>query len=144
MIDVAQDAEGLRRAAVEKMQETLDESQHNRDGTSEKRLEEGSPRVHFSPTFRLRMTESRRTLSPGYYDWLRYVAEAVDRQLQAGVAFADVHVDADELLAFNVLGEACAEFVKKHPPCRTCSTPLLNESDEICGMCRAGATAGTN
>lgn len=133
MIDVAQDAQGLRQAAAEMMEESFEESQHEPSDAT-------LTRPFFAPH---RASTSRRTLSPGYYAFLRYIGEVVAEQLEAGIAISDLKVDEDERLAFNIFVEACAEFLRKHPPCGSCGTPLVNESDEICNMCKSAPSAPT-
>ncbi len=135
MIAVSQDAEGLRVAALELMEDALDAPQRE----ANEQLAE-----HAAEPEKIReAAEPKRTLSPGYYMWLGYVAESIARPLEAGIAFRDADLGADEILALMILSEARAKFQRMHPPCSGCGKPLRYEWDKTCNDCqRAAAAAG--
>jgi hypothetical protein len=135
MIAVSQDAEGLRMAALELMEDALDAGQRE----ANEQLAEYSG----DPELVLRAAQPKRTLSPGYYMWLGYVAETIAEPLEAGIAFSEANVDADEILALGILSEARAKFRRMHPPCSGCGKPLRYEWDKSCNDCqRTAAAAG--
>jgi fructose-specific component phosphotransferase system IIB-like protein len=128
MIAVAQDEEGLRQAAREVLEESFTAPARERN----QRIAEQSE----DPELVLRAGHEERSLSPGYYLWLDYLAEAIEQPLEAGVSFGPADLLADELLGLSVLKEARAEFRRKHPPCRGCNRPLPNEWDKLCNDCQ--------
>jgi hypothetical protein len=125
MIDVAQDREGLRRAAQELMEEVRAQTQR----------EDGST---ISPA-----SETRRTLSPGYYLLLCRVQNEADEQLGAGIPYSEISFDKDDLLAWSILAEICAQFVRENPACSICGAPLSDWRDGMCAGCKM-ATATSN
>jgi hypothetical protein len=133
MIAVSQDAEGLRMAAFELMEDSLDAAQRE----ANERLAEHAA----NPEQVLAAAEPKRTLSPGYYLWLGYVAEAIAEPLEAGIAFRDADLGADEIMTLTILAEARAKFRRMHPPCRGCGKPLRNEWDKACNDCQRAAAA---
>jgi hypothetical protein len=128
MIAVAQDADGLRTAALELLEEAFDAPERARI----ERMAENS-----GDPESVRAVNPVRTLAHGYYLWLGYVAGEIEQPLEAGVTFRDADLDAGELLGLSVLREARAEFRRKHPPCQGCGTPQRNEWDKMCGACRS-------
>jgi hypothetical protein len=84
-----------------------------------------------------------RTLSPGYYIWLGYVAERIQQPLEAGIAFRHEDLYEDEIATLAILSETRAKFRRMHPPCSGCGKPLRYEWDKTCNDCqRAAAMAG--
>jgi hypothetical protein len=128
MIAVAQDAEGLRMAAQELLEEAFDAPERAR--TERLAASSGDPESILS-------VNSGRTLAHGYYLWLGYVASEIEQPMEAGVTFRGADLDAGELLGLSALREARAEFRRKHPPCQGCGTPQRNEWDKMCGACRS-------
>jgi hypothetical protein len=132
MIAVSQDEEGLRMAALELMEDALDAGQRE----ANEQLAEHS----VDPELVRAAAQPKRTLSPGYYMWLGYVAEAIAEPLEAGIGFRDADLGADEIVALGILSEARAKFRRMHPPCNGCGKPLRYEWDKSCNDCqRAGA-----
>ncbi len=84
----------------------------------------------------------QRTLSPGYYMWLGYVVETIAEPLEAGIAFRDADLGADEIMTLGILSEARAKFRRLHPPCSGCGKLLRNEWDKTCNDCQRAAAAG--
>lgn len=134
MIAVAQDADGLRVAALELMEETLDASQRE--------AIEDLAELAEDPGQLLEAAEPKRTLSPGYYMWLGYIAETIAAPLEAGIAFRDADLGADEFMGLTILSEARAKFRRMHPPCGGCGKPLRNDWDKTCNDCQRAAAAG--
>lgn len=135
MIVVSQDAEGLRIAALELMEEALDAPQRE---ANEKLAD------YVDDPEQLRgATEAKRTLSPGYYIWLGYVAERIQQPLEAGIEIRHEDLYEDEIVTLAILSEARAKFRRMHPPCSGCGKPLRYEWDKTCDDCqRAAAAAG--
>jgi hypothetical protein len=133
MIAVTQDAEGLRAAALEMMEEALDAPQREAN--------ENLAEFTADPEQLLAAAAPKRTLSPGYYMWLGYIAEAIAQPLEAGIAFRDADLGADELAGLTILSEARAKFRRMHPPCGGCGKPLRYEWDKTCNDCQRAAAA---
>jgi hypothetical protein len=131
MIAVAQDAEGLRRAYVELLEESMDAPERERN----ERLAE----MAANPEALLNSTPERRTLSPGYYGWVRYLQEAIEGPLECGVAIPESQLIAEEVEGLAALRAGRMEFRQKHPPCRGCGKPLADASFKMCGDCDRAA-----
>jgi len=135
MIAVSQDGEGLRAAALELLEEAFDAPQREANERLAERAE--------NPEQLLAAAAPTRVLSPGYYMWLGYVAESIAQPLEAGIAFRDADLLADEITTLTILNEARAKFRRMHPPCSGCGKALRNEWDKTCNDCqRAAAAAG--
>jgi hypothetical protein len=134
MIDVAHDREGLRQAALELMEEQFAVQQ--RKG----QLADCSA----APESDLAKPEAERTLSPAYYQWIGYIVGRVEEWCKAGISLSDPNLDADpdELPAIDALGEARADFEKKHPLCVGCSEPLRSANEKMCDECLLAAATG--
>lgn len=126
-IDVCQDSEGLRIAAAEMFEESLDAEQREKN----ERLAEMSA----DPESVLRASQSKRTLSPGYYLWLVHCIETIEQPMEDGVTINGAELDADEMLALHILRHARAEFRRNHPPCDGCGRLLRNSWDKTCTQC---------
>lgn len=126
-IDVCQDGEGLRIAAAEMFEESLDAEQREKT----ERLAEKSS----DPELVMRALPSTRTLSPGYYLWLVYCIETIEQPMEDGITIGGTELDADEMLALHILRRARAEFRSNHPPCAACGRPLRNAWDKTCSEC---------
>lgn len=128
MIVVSQDAEGLKTAAMELLEEEFERP--NREALERVAAQSADPEAV------LRGAPAPRTLSPGYYMFLGYVVEAIEQPLEAGVTFTIAELDSGELLALRALKEARAEFRRKHPPCGRCGRLLGSEFDSLCPECQ--------
>lgn len=136
MITVSQDLDGLRVAALELMEEALDAPQRKaNEQLAEYAADPEQLRAAAAP---------KRTLSPGYYLWLGYVAEAIAEPLEAGVAFREADMGVDEVSALLILSEARAKFHLLHPPCNGCGKPLRHEWDKTCNDCQRAAAGRGN
>ena len=132
MIAVYQDEEGLRTAALELMEETLEAPQREKN----EQLAEYS-----SNPDAIRAATEKRTLSPGYYIWLHYVAEEIARPLEMGIVFHEQDLDPDEFSTLVILAETRAKFQRLHPPCSGCGKLLPNEWDRTCNDCQRAQAA---
>ncbi len=132
MIAVSQDAQGLRTAALELMEEALDAGQREKN----EQLAE-----YASDPERLLAAGEKRSLSPGYYMWLGYVSEEIASPLEAGLTFDAGKLSSDEVMTLGILRETRAKFQRLHPPCSGCGKPLRNEWDKTCNDCQVTAAA---
>jgi len=133
MIAVYQDEEGLRTAALELLEEALDAPQRE----ANEQLAEQSA----DPEKVLAAAAPKRTLSPGYYVWLRYVAEEIAKPLEMGIVFREQDLDPEEFSTLVILAEARAKFQRMHPPCGGCGKLLHNEWDKTCNDCQRAKAA---
>src|SRR5258708_6692750 len=127
MICVAQDGEGLRIAALELLEESM-------DAPERARLEKLAETAANSEAVR-NSIPVRRTLSRGYYAWLTLMMECVIQPMESGVAFRLSDLDNEEMIAIRAVQEARAEFRTLHPPCRRCNRPLPETGLKFCGDC---------
>jgi|GEM_PF-1042998 hypothetical protein len=127
LIAVTSDAEGLRQAAIELMEESLDAPERERIERLAKTAANGERLLESLP--------QRRTLSPGYYLWLASVIETVVEPMEAGVSFHSSDLDADEMTTLRAIREARSEFRRMHPPCKGCGKPLADAALERCAEC---------
>ncbi|SRR6266702_4361583 len=136
MIDIAQDREGLRHAALELMEEEFAMRQQDQRHTNSSA----------TPEYSVAKPETQRTLSPGYYKWLGYIVGRVEDWRAAGVLVFDPDCDAepDELPAIDALSEAFAEFDKRHPRCCGCGEPQRNVGKRMCDDCLLATSAGSS
>jgi hypothetical protein len=124
VIDVANDAEGVRMALEEIFEEDYVRSRVGREsgGASEQTRE------------RLAAQVPPRTLSPGYYSFALHLLWLEDER-NAGIGFS-----ADALAAFEVrglvaLGRARAAFDGRHPKCGACGASQQNRFSPECHSC---------
>jgi hypothetical protein len=139
MIAVAQDAEGLRIAYVELLEEAMDAPERERN--------ERFAEMAANPEALLGSVASRRTLSPGYYGWIGYLQEAIEGPLECGVLIAERDLSAEEIEGLAALRAGKMDFRQKHPPCAGCGRPLADAMGKKCGDCQraefeAGARGG--
>lgn len=134
MIAAFRDEEGLRVAAAELFEEAFD-APTIRKNEEIVELCEGQIEIETAP--------SRRTLAEGYYLWLGYVLENVDRPLELGVQFSEGSLCQEEVVALQIIRDARDDFRRKHPPCRGCGKPLRNEWDSLCAHCQHEAAKGS-
>ncbi len=133
MIAVAQDPEGLRMAALELLEESLNAAERARN--------ERFAEIAVNSEAMLRMPDAR-TLSPGYYMWLGYVMEEIAQPLEAGIAFHHADLTAEEVMTLAIIGEARMKFQRLHPPCNGCGKPLADAAfGRTCGDCKSEAAA---
>lgn len=132
MIDISADKGGLRQACLEMLEEEFEAVRRggNRPFAEWPTLHEGPP-----------LAELIRSLPLGYYVWTSYVARIVEEYRLNGRSYEECRssLAPEELVAAEALGEATAEFKRKHPPCGSCGLPLRKAADEICDDCKATA-----
>ncbi len=126
-IEISSDVGGLRIAAAEMFEESLDAGQREKN--------ERVAAMSSDPELVLRAAPSTRTLTPGYYLWLVYVIETIWEPMEDGISISASELDADEIQTLHILRQARAEFQRKHPPCNGCGAPLRNAWDKTCGDC---------
>jgi hypothetical protein len=124
MIDVANDAEGVRMALEEMFEEDFVHSRIERDskGASEETRE------------RLAAQLPARTLSPGYYQFGSHLFW-LDSLRKAGIEFGP-----DDLLAYEARGlvaltRARGNFEYKHPDCGSCHARQQTRFGAKCDAC---------
>lgn len=133
-IDPRSDAGGLEQAALELMEEAL-------DAPERARLERLAAVAANGEAILSRLPQ-RRTLSPGYYQWIAYVQSEIVEPMEMGVTFTDGNLRSEEMIALVALRRARGEFRRLHPPCRGCGTPLENAGLKRCGDCEMAAARG--
>jgi len=127
VIAVPHDAEGLRQAALELLEESLESEERERI----ERLAEGAANAEAMRA----SLRAKRTLSPGYYIWLGFLLEEIEQPMSAGLSFRAADLDAEEMAGLRALHEARSDFRKAHPPCRVCGRPLHDSG--FSSMCEA-------
>lgn len=125
-IEIAADEAGIRQAAVELLEEAMDAPERERI-RQHAAMAANAERM-------LAELPQRRTLSPGYYDWVRYLIEEVEFRVDRGLA-ASATLDAKDVLGLRALHKARAEFQEKHPACRGCGKNLPDASARYCRDC---------
>ena len=106
MILVSQDVEGIRMAALEIFEESMNSADLERRLS---RLGPDDPQV-------LKLLP-QRDLADGYYDWALYLLW-LKSKMNAGVEFEMLY--ADEAEGLSALSLAMQDFEKKHPRCACC------------------------
>jgi hypothetical protein len=127
-ICVSEDWDGLRIAALELIEEVLDQPERMRSANPEEMLAQ---------------RRSKYKLSSGYYTWLIYIMEEIETPLDRGVDPRELHLNNDERAALLILSEARLEFWRLHPPCSRCKRPVANSRDARCSECLRAAAAFT-
>jgi hypothetical protein len=124
MIDVVQDAEGVRMALEEIFEEDFVRSRidHESAGADEQTRERMSFQI------------PPRTLSPGYYEFGLHLLRLEDEQ-KAGVGFAAKDLAAFEVRGLLALGRAHSAFEGRHPACSACGTRQQNRFGKECSRC---------
>ena len=124
MIDVVNDAEGVRMALEEIFEEDFVRARVRRESAhaSEETQE------------RLLCQVPLRTLSPGYYKFGEHLL-LLEAEQKAGVGLS-----AGELLRFEARGlvalaQARGNFGYRHPACSACGTRQQNRFGVECGNC---------
>lgn len=124
MIDVVNDAEGVRMALDEIFEEDFVRSRIDREvkGANEQ------------TRLRLETQIPARTLSPGYYEFASHLFR-LDNERRVGVS-----IDAGRLAAFEIRGLIaldCARktFEHRHPACSACGTRQQNRFGAECSGC---------
>ena len=121
-IDITRDAEGLRMALSELLEESFARARVTRSLDSS---DEGS-------TDRIYRSLPPLTLSPGYYRRAQYLLllEKLKESGLIGVAFS--LSESEGLIA---LAEARAAFERNHPPCGVCSAYQDSPFETSCYKC---------
>jgi hypothetical protein len=122
VIIVSQDIEGVRMAALELLEDSL-ESEKNR-----KRLDSIAP----DDLDQMRKLVPTSKLSPGYQNWALYLFW-IERHIGSGISFADLR--ADESDGLTALQSARQQFEYQHPPCPGCGVRLGNCMLRTCFSC---------
>ena len=126
-IYVAQDFAGLRIAASELLEEAFFLPERERIERLAATAANGEAMLAKIPNF--------RTLSPGYYLWIGYLAETVEPAASAGFWSPPGQMDDDEFLGLQIVKQARTRFREKHPPCGGCGKPLADASLQRCPEC---------
>ena len=126
-IRVAEDFEGLRIAALELLEESFEAPETERLRRFAEIAANGAEMLAKLP--------QRRTLSPGYYIWLAAIQESVVEPMEAGIAFGERDLLADEALALLAIRRARSDFNEAHPPCRGCGKPMRDAQASHCDGC---------
>lgn len=123
MIDVVQDAEGVRIALEEIFEEDF-----TRAGVGNM--------VNASEETRKRLADNlpARTLSPGYYDFAAHLLWLEDER-KAGIAFVENALAAFEVRGLVALGRARNAFDSRHPKCSSCGARQQNRFAVECIGC---------
>jgi hypothetical protein len=127
MISVAQDGEGLKLAALELLEESM-------DAPERARMEKLAATAANAQAI-LDSIPNRRTLSRGSYAWVTSIMECVVQPMESGVAFRLSDLDCEEMIAIRAIQEARAEFRRLHPPCRRCGRALPEIGLKFCVEC---------
>jgi hypothetical protein len=126
---VERDHEGIRQAALEMLEESL-------DAEGRERIEKVAQQS--DDPERILAASRKRTLPAGYYMWLEYIGE-LEKQLSAGVAISESDLPAADVAGLLALKSAREEFGRNHPPCRGCGKLLANFWDKACNECQREA-----
>jgi hypothetical protein len=119
VIVVSQDVEGVRMAALELLENSLDSEKNQR------RLDAISP----DDFDQMRKLVPASKLSPGYHDWAIYLFW-LERHVGS---IADLR--ADEADGLSAIQRARQQFEQDHPPCPGCGTRLGNRMLRRCCSC---------
>jgi hypothetical protein len=122
VIIVSQDIEGVRMAALELLEGSIEREKND------KRLDAVNP----DDFDQLRKLAPKSKLSPGYQDWALYLFW-IERHIGSGISFADLR--ADEADGLGALQRARQQFEHEHPPCPACGTRLGNRMLRRCFAC---------
>jgi ribosomal protein L40E len=109
VIEIERDADGIRMATLELLQEQFDLGDAARPEERAKRS---------------RNPKRPRTLSPGYYEHACYLGEL--EQLLSLAGGAGGLAPIENLRGILAVKSARAEFERKHPPCRHCGAPNVD------------------
>lgn len=124
MIDVVNDAEGVRMALEEIFEEDYVRSRIGREleGASEQTRERMAGQV------------PPRTLSPGYYEFGLHLLWLEDER-NAGIGFSAAALAAFEVRGLVALGRARTAFDGRHPKCGSCGARQQNRFSTECLNC---------
>lgn len=122
MIDVTRDAEGLRQALSELLEESFARARVTRslDDSSEECAE------------RIYRSLPPLTLSPGYYKRAQYLL-MLEKLKEAGLLSSGFTLSESEGLI--ALAEARSAFERNHPPCGVCSAFQDSQFETSCRKC---------
>ncbi len=121
MILVSQDAEGIRMAALEVFELSL----------QSKSIERRIQNIRPDDLEQIVKIIPERKLSPGYYEFLMYLLW-LEGQMEAGCNFA---LNADEADGLRAVQQARHEFDREHPACGNCGTPRASVRARRCESC---------
>ncbi|MDR3797960.1 MAG: hypothetical protein P4K93_07395 [Terracidiphilus sp.] len=126
MIDVVQDAEGVRMALEEIFEEDFARSRIDRESAGA--TEETRERMSFQIP--------PRTLSPGYYEFARHLLH-LEAEQKAGIVFLPRDLAAFEASGLLALSLARSAFEGHHPACTACGARQQNRFGVECLGCGA-------
>jgi hypothetical protein len=124
VIDVVNDAEGVRMALEAIFEEDYVRSRVDHDSTGA----DGQTRA------RMLAQVPPRKLSPGYYEFGQHLLLLESHQ-KAGAVFAPGELAAFEVRGLVALGRARSGFEHKHPACGSCGARQQNRFGIECGSC---------
>jgi hypothetical protein len=124
VINVANDAEGVRMALEEIFEEDFVRSRIDRESSgADERTRE-----------RMQAQIPPRTLSPGYYAYGEHLLR-LEADQKAGIQFLASDLAAFEARGLVALGAARAAFQSKHPACGGCGARQQNRFGTECNHC---------
>jgi hypothetical protein len=126
VIDVCNDAEGVRMALEEIFEEDYVRSRIGRE------MEAASEETRK----RMAAQVPNRTLSPGYYAFADHLLW-LESERSAGVGFAAGALAAFEVRGLVALGRARTAFDGRHPKCSCCGARQQNRFSTECLNCGA-------
>jgi NADH pyrophosphatase NudC (nudix superfamily) len=124
VIDVVQDAEGVRMALEEIFEEDFVRSRIDRESAGADKQTRERMACQISP----------RTLSPGYYCFAQHLLHLEGEQ-KAGITFAAGDLAAFEVFGLLALGSARTAFESRHPACSACGARQQNRFGVQCSNC---------
>ncbi|QNI34537.1 hypothetical protein H7849_11940 [Alloacidobacterium dinghuense] len=124
MIDVARDAEGVRKALEEIFEEDFVRARIDRESAGA------------TPETKERMQRQipRRTLSPGYYRVAEYLL-AIDAERRAGIVFSLRDLCCWEVDGLVALDRARGAYESRHPACSACGARQDTRFNRECSNC---------
>jgi hypothetical protein len=124
MIDVVNDAEGVRMALEEIFEQDYVRS----------RIDRESAGANAETRERMAFQVPPRTLSPGYYDFAQHLLR-LEAQQKAGIGFSAVDLASFEASGLVALGRARGGFESRHPACSACGARQQNRFSVKCVGC---------
>jgi hypothetical protein len=124
MIDVVQDAEGVRMALEEIFEQDFVRS----------RIERESAGANEETRERMAFQIPPRTLSPGYYEFGSHLLR-LDAEQKIGLPLSRHDVAVFEIKGLVALGQARSAFEGRHPACSACGARQLNRFGVECSGC---------
>ena len=124
-VQVASDFSGLKRAALEMLEEV-------REGPRRERIERLAQSAA-NPEEIIEGSGVHRSLAEGFYGRVAYLFD-LESFMGLGVE-PRFDLDMTEVRGLLAIASARAEFDRLHPQCRGCGVRLENEWDKTCGEC---------